>query len=425
MIFIIVIVCCLFMEAFFSSSEIAIVSADRSQIRQWAEKEQLGAKYVEDFLKRPHRFMATTLLGTQFFIVMNTVVSTLWLYRVAPEHARLYLMVGLTPMVVIFGEVVPKAIVRQHATWLAPKMAIVLHGMTKIFYPLVTFLTGISERFSQRMGIDLRRKLVLREELESLVTPHKEKNQDLPISNKLLDERSDVTEHERSMIARIFELSELTVEDIRVPLSGLVAMPDDATIEELISEIADKKYSRIPIYHERLDQVVGIVHAFDVFRSSKASLKALDIMRKPVFVPQSKRAVDLLIELQDTKQNMVVVVDEYGGAVGVATVEDILEQVIGDIEDEFDIEKPIIRKEKENVYVIPGSLSIEQLNEELNLEIPLSEDYESIGGFILETLGRIPKSGELFIQQGCTIEVVLSSERKIELVRIIVQPGKK
>lgn len=417
MMFIVIILVCLFMEAFFSSAEIAIVSADRAKIRQQAESGQLGAKYVENFLKRPHQFMATTLLGTQLFIILNTVVATLWLYRVVPDHARLYLVLGLTPLVVIFGEVVPKAIVRQHATRLAPKMAVVLYAMTKIFYPLVGFLTRISEKFSQRMGIDLRRKLILREELESLVTPFSGQAHSI---DKPADLGSDVTENERSMIARIFELSDLTVEDIRVPLSGLTALPDDSTMEELIHEIIDKKYSRIPIYHERLDQVVGIVHAFDVFKLKDKQVMPKDIMRQPIFVPQAKRAVDLLVELQSSKQNMVVVVDEYGGAIGVATVEDILEEVIGDIEDEFDIEKPIIKKERENVYLIPGSLSVEYLNSEFGLELPLSENYESVAGLILEKLGRIPRVGELLTYGICTIEVIIASDRKIELLRLTI-----
>lgn len=409
---------CLLLEALFSSTEIAIVSADRAHIRRLAEAGHRGADHVEQFLIAPHRLLATTLLGTQLSVVTSTVVFTLWLHRHHPTHVELFLSLVLTPIIVIFGEIVPKAIVRQYANTLAPLMAYILAGSAQVLAPLVAVLARISAMTSRRMGIDVHHKLVTRDEIETLVNlgPEHSADPSLPALP------SDVTEGERSMISRIFDFASIRVYSVMVPLSDVVALPESATVADLAREIADKKYSRIPIYRDRLDQIVGFVHAFDVLKAPRTAT-ASELARTPLFVPESSQAMSLLARLERSRQGMAVVVDEYGGAVGIVTVEDILEEVVGEINDEYDEAPPHILRQRDGSYRVQARIAVAQFNKELRLALPESDDYESLGGLILDQLKHIPRTGEILTLGNVTIEVAAASERRVE--EVVVRLAKK
>jgi len=401
---------CLVVEAFFSSAEIAIVSADRAHIRDLAATGHRGAKLVEDFLIAPHRLLSVTLLGTQLAVVVQTVVWTLWLHEHQPHHVELLLLLGLTPVVVVLGEIVPKAIVRQHANRVAPLQALLLSWLMRVLAPGVYLLEQVSKLATRRLGIDVHHKLVTRDEIESLVSAQGEPTGDSSVS------QSDVTEGERSMIARIFDFPSLRADDVMKPLSDVVAQAETASIAQLACEIADKKYSRIPIYRERLDQIVGVVHAFDVLKSGRSDGKAKELMREPLYAPESCPALDLLVRLERAHQGMAIIVDEYGGAVGLVTVEDLLEQVVGEIEDEYDEEPPALSRQRDGSYRVQARIAVEQLNRELKLTLPESDDYESLGGLLLERLKRIPRPGEVVEIAGVSFEIATASERRVEEV---------
>ncbi len=409
---------CLFLEAFFSSSEIAIVSADRAQLRKLADGGSRGARYAEQFLVQPHRLVATTLLGTQLSVVTSTVVVTLWLFGHHPQHVALYLMTCLTPVIVIFGEIVPKAIVRQYASAVAPRMALILFGAMQVLSPAVALLSRLAMWAQRRLGIDLHSPLVTREEIEKLVdAPQARPSGPIPVPV------TGVTDGERSMISRILDLGSVEVYSVMVPLSDVTALPDTASVATLAREIAEKKYSRIPIYRARIDQIVGVVHAFDVLKAIRNPVTAADLMRPPIFVPESSQAMELLARMERTHQGMAIVVDEYGGAVGMVTVEDILEEVVGEIDDEYDEGPPLISKLPDGSYRVLARISIDQLNRELGLALPESDDYESLAGLVLDRLRHIPRIGEKVRLGTLTIEVVTATERKLE--EVVLRIGKK
>lgn len=412
---------CLVLEAFFSSSEIAIVSADRTRMRQLAEEGSTGARYVEEFLSKPHKLLATTLLGTQLSLVTSTVVITLWLYDHHPRHVALYLMAFLTPVIVIFGEIVPKALVRQNASSVAPRMAQILYGAQRLMSPAVAILSRLALWAQTRLGIELHHPLVTREEIEQLVDapPSRPSGQ----SEQVAPPVADVTDGERSMISRILDLSSAEAYSVMVPLSDITALPASATLSELAREIADKKYSRIPIYRERVDQIVGVVHAFDVLKAGRTQVTAAELMRAPIYVPESSPAMELLARMERARQGMAIIVDEYGGAVGVVTVEDILEEVVGEIEDEFDEAPPLITKQKDGSFRVMARVSVVQLNRELSLGLPESDDYESLAGLLLDRLRHIPRVGETVRVGSVQVEVVQANERKID--EVILRPAKK
>lgn len=403
---------CLCTEAFFSSAEIAIVSADRARMRELAQAGNNGAQWVERLLQHPHQLLSTTLLGTQLSVVTSTVAMTLWLHAHVPNQVELYLLVALTPTIIVFGEMVPKALARQHANAWAPTMAWMLHWARRGFFPLAQLLAAFSDSVSHKLGIEAQRKLISRQELELLLTPRSSS------PSQVTAPASDITEGERSMIARILDLSDVTVDQIMVPLSGVVALPEESTADAIIREISENKYSRIPIYRDRLDQIIGVVHAFDVLNLQSVHQKVASLMRPPLYVPESHKAVDLLAQLRTVGENLAVVVDEYGGAVGIISQEDILEEIVGEIEDEYDEHPPYIYKQPDGSYLVSGPTPISAIQEKIGVSLPESEEYESIAGFLLEQFKRIPRVGESLSFHGAVFTVRTATERRIEMVHV-------
>jgi CBS domain containing-hemolysin-like protein len=198
-------------------------------------------------------------------------------------------------------------------------------------------------------------------------------------------------------------------------------MPEDALISEAALEVADKQHSRMPIYRNRVDDVVGIVHVFDILQAAANKSEAKTVMElahPPTYVPGTMKASDLLVQLQADQQHLAIVVDEYGGAVGIVTIEDLLEIIVGDIDDEYDVEPSPIRAERPNVWRIEARTSVARVNADLDLGLPESDDYETIAGLLIEKFRRIPDNGETLTVGGVTIEIIAATDRAVEAVRI-------
>ncbi len=406
---------CLLFEMFFAASEISVISSDHLVISREAAAGRHSARLVEYFLADKQRLLATTLAGTQLSVVVTTVVMTYALHKVYPEHAELYLLCALTPVLVVFGEIVPKTLGQQYAHSTARLLVYPLWVFSKAFAPLVTVLTIFTSWLTRVLRVP-ERKMVTRRELELLLQPSDG-------ATKPAGTKGEITEGERRMISRIFDFSETTVDDVMVPLSDVVAISEEVDVRTAAREIEEKQYTRYPVYKDRIDRIVGTVHAFDVLKAKDQSQRVADIARAPLFVPTTQPAVDLLVELQRARQGMAIVVDEYGGAIGIATVEDILEVVVGDIEDEHDVSPPAIRKEAEGVWRVGARVTVREINRQLKVELPEDEEYESIAGLLLHWLRHIPKEGESIRVGLALVKVVKASDRAVEEVQIRI--GKK
>jgi CBS domain containing-hemolysin-like protein len=235
--------------------------------------------------------------------------------------------------------------------------------------------------------------------------------------------RGEITEGERRMISRIFDFTDTTAADVMVPLSDVVALAETADLATAARQIEETQYTRFPVYRERVDRIVGTVHAFDILKAGRSDAKIGALARAPIFVPGNQPAVDLLVELQRARQGMAIIVDEYGGAVGIAAIEDILEEIVGEINDEHDVAAPKIRKEAEGVWRVNARTSVTEVNRQLKLELPEGEEYESIGGLVLEKLRHIPREGESVRFGGLLVKVVKANERAVEEVQ--VRQGKR
>ncbi len=403
---------CLLVEMFFAASEISVISSDPIAIRREAAEGRRAAMLLEGFLDDKQRFLATTLCGTQLAVVLSTVVMTYALHRAVGVRAELYLLCGLTPVIVILGEIVPKTLGQQYADRVARGIVYPLWLASKIFAPFVAALTKFSGWLVRVLRVP-ERKLVTRRELELLLQPPAH-GKEAPSKRKV----DEITEGERKMISRIFDFSETKVADVMVPLSDVTLMSEDIDLSRAAREIEEKQYTRYPIYKERVDRIVGTVHAFDVLKTKDPALRLGQIARAPLFVPKTQQAIDLLVELQRARQAMAIVVDEYGGAIGIATIEDILEVVVGEIEDEHDVAPPAIRKEADGVWRVGGRTPVSELNRQLRLDLPEGEDYESIAGLLLEHLKHIPREGESIRVGQALVKVVKANERAVEEVQI-------
>ncbi|HEX3766619.1 MAG TPA: hemolysin family protein [Kofleriaceae bacterium] len=400
---------CLIALAFFVVEEVAMSACDRNRLRRLAETGDLRARRAERLLAAPQITLATTLVGATLATLLAVLVVAVELD--ADGASPLWAPVFVVPPLLVFGHLVPKALTQAHADALVVALAAPLRLASFVLRPIVVVIGGYASLLTRVTGGDRADAFVTRDELAMLIESEPE------------TDKPEITADERAMIAKVFELSEYKVGELMVPLSEVTALPEDAEIAEAALEVADKQHSRMPIYRSRVDDIVGIVHVFDLLQAASRGRSdgktVASLAHPPIYVPQTMKASDLLVQLQTEQQHLAIVVDEYGGAVGICTIEDLLEIIVGDIEDEYDVEPSAIRPERPGVWRVEARTSVGRVNAELDVDLPESEDYETIAGLLIERLRHIPAQGELLTLPHAVIEVVAATDRAIESVRII------
>ena len=400
---------CTLMQAFFVAAEVALSACDRNRLRARAAAGNVAAARAERMLAVPQVTLATTLVGANLMTLVAVLLLAVQLAM--RDISPLWSPVIVVPPLLVLGHLAPKAIVQAHAERLVGMVATPLAWVSWLLRPIVVVVGGYATALTKALRTDRKKAFVTRDELALLIESE-------PQSDK-----PEISADEREMIANVFELSEVRVGELMVPLSEVTALPEDTSIAEAAIEIADKQHSRMPIYRARVDDIVGIVHVFDVLQAAtagkaEASKTLAELAHPPSYVPEGMVASDLLVQLQSEGQHLAIVVDEYGGAVGIVTIEDLLEIIVGDIEDEYDHEPSPIRAEKPGVWRVEARTTVERLNSELEVGLPESDDYETVAGLLIERFRRIPDRGETTMIAGTTIEVVAANDRAIEAVRI-------
>ncbi len=398
---------CMFVQGFFVSAEVALSACDRNALRARAAGGASNAARAERMLAVPQVTLATTLVGANLAALVAVLVLALQL--IARGASPMWAPLFLVPPLLVIGHLVPKAIVQAHADSMVDRIATPLRLASFALRPLVLVVGGFAAALTRMTRTDRKKAFVTRDELALLIESE-------PTSDK-----PEISADEREMIANVFELSEYKAGELMVPLSEVTALPEDAPIQEAALEVADKQHSRMPIYRHRVDDVVGIVHVFDILQAATNKTEAktvADLAHPPTYVPGTMKGSDLLVELQAEQQHLAIVVDEYGGAVGIVTIEDLLEIIVGDIDDEYDVEPSPIRAEKPNVWRIEARTTVARVNADLDLGLPESDDYETIAGLLIEKFRRIPDKGETLTIGALTIEIVAATDRAIEAVRI-------
>ena len=392
-------------EAFFSGSEIALIAANPQKIKKSSKVSPSRIEMTLDLLKNRERILATTLCGTNLSVVTNSILITSFLLSQFSEKGEFYAVILLTPLLLIFGEIIPKTLFQQHANSIALKVAYPIWLASYVFYPLVYLITKVTQYLLRLFGAKGSHGLpfVTREELRLIV--------------KMSRKGSDLTPEEVAMIDRLFDFAHTTVKEAMVPLVDVVAVEDSATVKEVVELIDKKGHSRFPVYHERIDNIIGVINSFDLLDSSLREGSLDSFIRTVPYVPEVKPVDDLLIEMQKQRNHLSIVVDEYGGSVGIITIEDILEEIVGEIEDEYDPDKKLYRKTGEGRYIVNSRMEVDQMCELLPLSLP-EGDYETLGGFLLEQFGHIPRPGEVLHFRNMTFTVLSSDERSIGGVEI-------
>jgi CBS domain containing-hemolysin-like protein len=400
---------CLVASAFFSAAEMAFIAANRIRLRHLAEQGSRVARGYMEAFQRPERLLSTAMMGVTIAHVSASALTTALLQPWFDRLAALWATVILTPLMLIVGEILPKALTQQRATAVALRTYDPLRVAAKLLAPLVWAANLLVGGLLKGLGFrESRDPFVSRDDLRLLFQVE-------PTG------ATDVREEEREMIDGIFDLGETTVREVMVPLVDVVAVPEEATVEVTMMRIRESGHSRLPVYRERIDHVIGIVAALDVLHRGATEETVKGLLRPAYYVPETKRIDDLLREMQRQRIQLAVVVDEYGGSEGIVTVEDIVEEIVGEIEDEHSRQSSPLTSLPDGSYLVAGRMAIDELNETLEWDLP-RKDYDTVGGLILSLLGRIPRPGETVFLGRYELAVVDADERRILKVKVKARP---
>jgi len=375
-----VILICLLLEGFFSGSEIAVVSADKVKLRHAAAKGSRGAKLALKMLEKPEWLLSTTLLGTNIAVVTNTTVVTALMIHWFGDQGKWLAVALAAPLIWIFGEIVPKSIFQQRADTITPHAVIVLRFATYLFFPILAFFTFLSRLFTWIIGAKGQNPFTLREEIGSMLEMPAEDVAIQPV--------------EKTMIRRLFSFSETTAYEIMVPLIEVAAIEQGINCEQAVNTAVERGHTRLLVYEKRVDQVVGVLNSLDLL-GVEPQKEIKPYIRQVSYVPQSRSIKDLLLDLRKDGESVAVVVDEFGGAEGLVTIEDIMEEVVEEIEDEYDTQEQSlqwVRKLSDRDYMVGARIELDSFEEKLGIKLPESKSA-TLAGLLLEKAREIPPVG--------------------------------
>jgi CBS domain containing-hemolysin-like protein len=410
------------LSGFFSGSEIAFVSANRLKLEIESRKNSLTGRNVNYFVQNPETFLTTTLVGNN---IVNVVYATLMTIFLAGPIINIHeAWIGTTPsgvlvliiqtviasvIIMLFGEILPKALFRVHADWWMKIIAVPQKACNFIFRPLIFLADKASDLIIKMVNpeIDRSGQVFRRQDVEL-------------IFNELRDTGGqDLDKEDSEILHNVLELSNKRVKESMIPRTDIVAVEKNTSIEETLKLFISSGFSKLPVYQESIDDIIGVIFAYDLFSNPQ---NLTEIMRPIKLVPASQKSKDLLSEFRNSNLSVAVVIDEYGGTAGMITIEDLLEEVVGDIQDEYDTEDHFIKKLSSNTYILSGGVEIEDLQQEYP-EINLPEEsteYETVAGYIINELGRIPKVNEELLIEGKKFIISKATPSRIETLKLVV-----
>ena len=404
---------CLAFSAFFSGSESALTALSDKKAHQLLDEGGRRTRILRLWVNHPARVLATLLIGNNLVNVAASVLA----YRIASyyfgETAEAVAVGGMTLLVLIFGEVGPKTFAVAHAETLCIPLLRLVWIFDRIFFPLAWLLSRFGKRIvklSTYSEMFNEKPLVTEDEIEYMIE---------------LGEREGVLEADRSeMLQSVMEFKETMVKEVMIPRTDMFALEDNLTVGEAMPSIIEKGHSRVPVYHERFDKIVGILYAKDILKAVQeekaASTTPLSrIAKKELFFAVETQKIGMLLkEMRARRMHMAIVVDEFGGTAGIITMEDIIEEIVGEIHDEFDTEEPVIDRLDAHTFIVDAKISLRDLESVLNIELPDEGDFESLGGFLSLSAGRIPEIGQVIFWKDIRFTVTGADRKKIHTVEI-------
>jgi len=413
----------LFLSAFFSGTEIAFMELNKFRIKNLVDKNPKTKKLLF-WLENPHKVLTVIAICNNFVNIAASAIATAVAIAIAAKHGMansvgVGISVGImTFLILVFGEITPKNFAKSNYEAFALFAITPVKILTKILMPVAKTLLFITKIIIRIFGGQIKKEpsILTGEELKSLVS--------------VGEKEGAIEEEEKEMINSIFGFGDTVVREVMVPRTDIQSIDVNESISEVIKAIAETHHSRMPIYKENIDNIIGILYVKDLItrwenykQGEKIALK--DLMRAPYFVPETKKVKSLFAQFKKKKNHMAIVVDEYGGTAGLVTIEDVIEEILGEIEDEHDHEDDQFQALGNGVTLIDGRTNIDTVNEELDIQIPQGDDYDSIAGFIVNILGRVPKTGEIVNYKNLKIVIAEADPRHISKIKIARLEPKK
>ena len=412
------------LNAYFAATEIAFISLNDAKIEKQAKEGDKKAKQIQKMLNNPSKFLATIQIGitlagflssafaSDTFAGMLAPILYKWMPFMSIETWQnisiIIITIILSFFTLVFGELVPKRLAMKYYEKISFATIGVIKSISVVTGPFVKLLTWATNIVSKFFGVgEQEEEIVTEEEIKMMVNQGEEKG--------------SIEENEKELINNVFEFNDIIASEIMTYRTDIYAIEINEDIYGILDEIDEYKYSRIPVYEETIDDIKGILFLKDILKlvSTRKEFKIADIMREAYFVPESKPIDEIFEELQANKMQMAIVVDEYGGTAGLLTMEDILEELVGNIFDEYDEEEVEYKRLDDNTYLIDGSVSLYEMKKILNIELP-EGDYETLSGYLIDKLGRLPEENEhpVIEDEHLTYKIEEYEDRRIKWVKV-------
>ena len=404
----------------FSASETALTAFKSIELKKIEKENHKKAAVLKLWLKKPNEILTTILLGNNIVNILASSIATVLTGKILAtkfgnySHPILITTFLMTTVILIFGEITPKILAKNFPDKISKIVIMPIYYLSIVSFPIIFILTLISKIITRSFGIKMATEnvLITEAEIKSMVIVGEEEG--------ILEKK------EKEMIHGVFNFGESSVKDVMVPRINMFAIEGNKTLEEMWDIMLEKGYSRIPVYEEKIDNIIGVVYLKDLLniaKENKLNKKIKEFVRKAYFVPDSKLLIELLQSFRTKKVHIAIAFDEYSGTVGMVTIEDLIEEIVGEIEDEFDNEEEKIIKKDENKYKIDPFLDIDEINKEIEINIPESEEYDTLGGFIYFKLGRVPEVKDE-IKEG-NIKITIKKIEKNRILEVEVEVEKE
>lgn len=396
------------LSSFFSMSETALMSINKIKLRHMVEEGVAGAKAVEKLIEDPNKLLSSILIGNNIVNIGASSLATVLATNIFGSSGVGIATGIMTILILIFGEITPKSIAKQKSEAVSLMVVKPIQFTVFIFKPFVYIFTSISSLFIRLLGGDPNESdsFITEEELKTMVD---------------VGEEEGVLENvEKEMIFNVFDFVDLQVKDVMVQRVDIVAIDEEATYDEVMDIIKSEQFSRIPVYSETIDNIIGVINVkdFAMVEELREDFNVSKYVREPFYTFEFKKIVELFKEMKKARTHIAVVLDEYGGTVGLVTLEDLVEEIVGEIEDEYDDDDDSIEVIKDNEYVVDGSARLHDISELLGVDID-SEEFDSVGGLMIGALGRMPEEKEKVVSNEVTFIAEEIEKTRIKKVRII------
>jgi putative hemolysin len=404
----IILIISLILCAMASGAETALTSVSRIKLKNLVEEGDKKALEIEILISKPNVFLSTILVVNSVAVIIASSMTTVLALRFFPNYGELIGTILISLVVLIFCEITPKTTAVQNPIRWARILITPVRAAAWLLHPLIVTLSAITNTLVRMMGGQMKHRgpFVTEEELRLLVN--------------VGEEEGVLEEEETDMIHSIFEFADTAVREVMIPRIDMVTLESDATVDEAVDLALQGGFSRIPVYEETIDNIIGVLYTKDMLkqlREGHNSLPIRELVRPPYFVPESKKLDDLLHEIRQKRTHLAIVVDEYGSVAGLVTIEDLVEEIVGDIQDEYDREENLYEQVSQSEYIFDAKINLDEFNELMNTDLE-NEGYDTMGGFLLGQLDKIPVAGDTITYKNLIFTVLTTRGLRITKVRV-------